>query len=513
MRKKKDISILLVCGLFVAFLTFGILPHQARAFEYDSATTNFALHGYLFQRVSVNTEDPVETEQDDQWNMSMLRSTAYIDATLSFDALPWISFGAIGEWSYEHMTTYLQRLDELSTADLRREYNKDKHGNLREGYADIYLGDRQYFRLGRQQVAWGNTDFFKAMDLIHGNDYTWRSFLEGDAELVRKPLILVNSITQFPEVNGSLQVIVRPGLDRNRDIGNTYELRGGRWASQPNKGVDFLGVEGFDIPYNYDFEDGDADDPNYGIRWTGMSRGIEYSLSYLHTLNLDPVVNSSLAPYKEMPDDNKFAEFIYPEIDLVGFTANYYNEKLDTVFRTEVAYIWDTPYNVGRFFGGGSLPGFGGVKEKDTVRWMVNFDRNISWFADLVRSYRPAFLSVQLFDTWVVNHDDDDDLVYTAGYSAPVKEHSFLFTAILSWNYMLDDVSPSLVYGYDLTNGGGMFIPGIKFTKGDHWRLIVEYDMFWDKDSKSSGEIEDGTTIFGYFHNNDQLYARLTYQF
>ena len=59
---------------------------------------------------------------------------------------------------------------------------------LRELYTTFTLGDRFHFKLGRQQVVWGETDFFRAMDIIHGYDLRWRSFLELENEELRRLL-------------------------------------------------------------------------------------------------------------------------------------------------------------------------------------------------------------------------------------------------------------------------------------------------------------------------------------
>src|SRR5690606_25407059 len=138
------------------------------------------------------------------------------------------------------------------------------NSELRELYIDFPVGDRLNFRLGKQQIVWGETDFFRAMDVVHGFDYRWRSFVEPESDELRKPLILANMRIQIPEAQGSLQAFIRPGLDRGKDIGNTYDLSGGRWANQPNKGVDFFGpsaVPGMDLThYDYHHPAGDVDD-------------------------------------------------------------------------------------------------------------------------------------------------------------------------------------------------------------------------------------------------------------
>jgi hypothetical protein len=440
----------------------------------------------------------------------MFRNTLYLEGTVY--ATDWLTFTAIGRADYEVMTSYLDKLDDASAADLHDFYN---NADLREFYADLELGKRVSVRLGKQQVVWGNTDFFRAMDIFHGFDFTWRSFLEPENETLRKPLILVNTIVQVPEANGKIQLVVRPGLDRNKDIGNTYDLSGGRWANQPNKGFDFLTpIPGVfpGVPYTYDHPSGDTDDINYGIRWSGQRGGFEYSLAYLKTLNLDPVVNTIFNPFKRDPV-NGFAEFIYPEVDAFGLTFNQYLRQADLVLSGEFVYTRDQPFNVGTEFFGGALPGFGGIVQKDTLRSMLRVDANPKWTQKALGASRPGFLSFQIFDTWITNFDGADDIVDLAGYGAPKKEHSAILTGILGWNYNNDKVNPTIAAGYDLSYGGGFFIPSIEFVWGNHWRLRVEYDMFFDDGEKLPGQIEQKTNLFGYFANNDQLAMRLTYQF
>jgi hypothetical protein len=472
---------------------------------------HYSLHGYLRERLSVNTEDPPEVQGDNQFDLSMVRSTLYLEMNL-FPS-DWLTFTFVGRADGEIMTDYLDTLDEASATDLQDFYND---ADLREWYADIRIGDRTTLRLGRQQVVWGRTDFFRGMDVFHGFDYTWRSFLEPENEILRKPLVLANATIEVPEVNGSLQLVLRPGWDRNKDIGNTYDLSGGRWANQPNKGFDFLTAQPAiafpGVPYNYDHPAFNPDDVGGGVRWTQLAGPWEYSIAYLKTFNLDPVVNTIFNPYRAAPV-NGFAEFIYPEIDLVGFTLTRDIPSVDVVARTEFAYTFDQPYNIGTQFLGGALPGFGGIVEKDTLRSMIAFDKQMDWPKRVLGASRPAFFNLQFFDTWIVDFDKADDIVALAGYGAPAKEHTTIGTVILGWNYNNDLVNPTVAAGADLSNGGGFIIPSVQLVWGNHWRLRLEYDWFTDSGNKLPGEIEQDTTLFGYFANNDQLYARLTFQF
>jgi hypothetical protein len=434
----------------------------------------------------------------------MVRSTLYTD--VSYNPYSWLRLTTIFELSVEYMTSYLSQLDDITSADLWEQYSR---WDFREFYGDFQLGKRFLVRLGRQQVVWGDTDFFRGIDLVHGFDYTWRSFLEAENEYLRIPLIMANIMVQVPELKGNLQLLVRPGVDKDNWIGNRYDLYGGRWASKPGKGTNFFDL----LPYNLDHEEGDQNEPSYGARWFGTLGSVEYTLNYLHTFNEDPVVNSVFAPWESTTVQGAVGEFIYPMIDLVGFTTNVYVPWIDIVLRTEVSYTWSKPFNVGQDFLGGALPGFAGIKEKDALRYMVNFDKNVDFVKWLFRAERPGFFSVQVFDTWVMDFTEADDLVQLAGFGAPLKEHTSYITAILGWNYLLDRINPQLAWGTSPIDGSGFIIPSVSFVYGDHLRLKVEYDLFYNNSGKSPGEIEDDARTFHYFDDNDQLYFRLMYQF
>jgi hypothetical protein len=477
----------------------------------ETASSDFRLGGYVRGWVSFNLQNPPETAENDRGDVSMVRGSVLLDADLKTGPLSWKGVARVDR---EYKTKYLERLEALAAANtpggpgshIMDTYN---HGDIRELYVDYAPNERLKFRLGRQQVVWGETDFFRAMDVVHGFDYRWRSFLEREGDELRKPLILLNGKVDVPEANGSLQVLVRPGWDRDRDIGNTYDLSGGRWALQPNKGVDFL-APGL-LRYNYHHSSGDVDDVTGGLRWSGTAGPVNYSVAYLKTFNNDPVVNSSFAPYGTAPAAG-LGEFIYPKVNLVGLTASGYVPALDAVLSSELVYTRDAAFNVGTNFMGGTLPGFGGIKRKDVLQAMFRMDKNFN-LARVLGTSRPSFFSVQVFDKWIQSYDRADDLVDNAGYGGPLKRHSTVVTGVLGLNYSNDKINPMLAVGTDATNGGGFVIPSVEFVWGNNWRLVAEADLFFSKHQKLPGQIEGQTHLFGWFKNNDQLLFRLTRQF
>lgn len=504
--QKKLVKNRLLMGTAVAVLLAG--AGQAAAQEPE-----VSVHGYVRGWASMNLQDAPETVNDDEaGKLSMVRGQVRLDGSADWGKVKiFTSLRGVAEIE----TSHEKNLENLGAGFTEggMEYND---GDIREAYIDWKATDRVSLRLGKQQVVWGESDFFTANDMVHGFDYTWRLFLEPENEELRKPLILATAFVDVPEANGTVQGFVRPGLDRGSDIGNSYDVMGGRWGFQGNNRgmIDLLSV----VPYDYDHPDGDKDDPTYGLRWSGIAgRGIGYSLMYLHTFNPDPIVNPVQTAFGFLPVGTPFGKtptglfgnFIYPMVDVVGATVTGQVESIDSVLSAEVAYVFDKPFNFGP---NAFIPGFGGVIEKDTVRAMVRVDHNLD-LTKLIGTSRPSFFTVQLFDTWIVDHDSAEGIVDLPGYAALKDEHSALATMILAMNYMNDKINPSIVLGYDLSYGGGFFVPAVEFQVGDRLRIKAELDIFFNDGANAPGGNSTDTHLFGYFENANQFVTRVTYQF
>ncbi|PKM14008.1 MAG: LysR family transcriptional regulator [Gammaproteobacteria bacterium HGW-Gammaproteobacteria-5] len=524
----------------------------------DGIFENWEASGYVRQYLSWNLENPYvpdpdnngERKGDYRYDLSMARTVGKLNLFKDFGKS---QFNVSVRATQEYETNYLKDLQESmdgyaatdpfsnrnkSSVNLMDDVYNDNEVELREFWWQTDLTDRTTLKVGKQQVVWGETDFFQSLDVVHGYDFRWRSFLEPENEELRKPLWMLNLVQRFDSVDGSLQLLYIPGAMNAADQrGNSYDLEGGRWANNPNKGLTFASAPfGADVPYNYDHKDADMDDGSYGLRWKGMAGEWEYSLGWFHGPSGNPVINPNpdnplgvgnsvsgqpfLGAYKGEYNSDRAStvgELIYPYIDTFGITANRYVQSVDAVFSAEISYIPDSPYNVGIDAGeaGGCafFPGFCGITEKDVVKSMLRMDKQLA-LQNYLGTSRPSFFSMQLFNTWITDYDRDDELVNTAGFSGRTKEYSTIVTAILATNYDNDRINPSLAVGSDLTYGGGFVIPSVEFAYGDHWRLRVEADLFFEDESqKRTLRDFNNTNLFGYFDGNDQLAVRLTYQF
>jgi uncharacterized protein DUF1302 len=507
-------------ALAAAFGGVGGSPAQAALVSWGEGDMSLQISGFARGWVSMNLQEQPELDaigKTSRGKLSMVRGSLELDADARTGPVKW---KAIGRVDQEYKTNYLEDLENLRktngtedghSGNILSNYN---NGEIREFWAETPVGDRVTVKLGKQQLVWGESDFFHAMDLVHGYDLSWRLFLEPENEEWRKPLWLISTKIRVPEADGMLAAFVRPGWDRCEDIGNTYDVQGGRWFFQPYRGFDLTAVS----RQNCDHPEGDHRDVTGGVRWSGEAGGINYSLAWLTTFSADPVANSVFVPWKEAPK-SKIFDRINPRIDVYGATASGYSESLDAVLSAEVAYTKDQPYNIGTgAFGDPNVPGhvgigLGGIKLKDTLTTMLRVDKNLN-LESLLGTSRPSFSSIQLFNTQVLNYKESDDLVRLFAYGTRLSEHNTILTAFTTLNYKNDTVNPGFAVGIDLTHGGGFAIPSVALTLSDQWLARVEADFFWNNGQNNRKQFSDQPSqLFGYFNGASQLVFRLTRQF
>ena len=518
----------------------------------DTADQTFKFDGSLSEGLSVNAKQWADVpDYKTTGKISMLRTTLKLNG--EWDVSPDLAFVGKVRGNYEYETDFLYHLQQMgannygsgATGNIMSLYNG---GDIRELYADWKASDRVKFRFGRQQIVWGETDFFSANDMVQGFDYTWRSFLEPSNEDLRKPLIMLKANIEVPEANGGFEMFIRPGWDRKKDIGNNLDIYGGRWSLQPYAGVDFRNID----PYNLDNSAGNYKTKTGGIRWNGTTDTVNYSLSYLKTFWQSPMLNPASNDFSYIvgappgsfyrpttvgaaniaPQTGAlFGEIIYPIVHVLGATASGYANWADAVFSTEVAYVKDAPYQINNYPNNSVAstivaPGFDGIKNKGLIDLMVHMDKNIAGVQQLFGAEKPMFFSAQIFDKWIQNYHESDGLLNSVGWGGLAKQHSTLATGIFSLSYDSGRIVPELVLGADLTYKGGFYVPSVAVGLSTNLKWKIEYDGFWDngnwRNTAPGGACYgqtvdqshcDSSGLFGGFHNRDQIYTSLTYQF
>jgi len=274
---------------------------------------------------------------------------------------------------------------------------------LREAYIDFALRDAPVsFRLGRQQVIWGESDVFRLMDIINPIDTTWHLQQE-EWDKIRIPLWLVKAIWDMGDVgpiaNAFAELVWNPG---DFQPGNKVEFLPAPWAIPIANPVragqiqvadpgspDTMLTPIFDLQGtsfrkgNFNRNPGDASD--VGVRFHGVTdiplinlSGFEFTINYLwargrsigagagspfglkiNSISVNPTQSllqngdvgiptsqnpSALFAGRSTSPAFVKARFIHPYTNIFGATANYFEGNTNVVFRFETAYQLDAPF-------------------------------------------------------------------------------------------------------------------------------------------------------------------------
>jgi hypothetical protein len=269
---------------------------------------------------------------------------------------------------------------------------KKYENSLREAYIDLKLKDAPLsFRLGRQQVIWGESDNFRLMDVWNPLDLRWHLQQES-WDQIRIPLWLMKGLWDIGRVgsisNAFLELVYNPG---DYQPGAKYEWLPNPWAipindplrlgqiQMPSSTNPFLFTPLFDLQgTNFqrgDFHRNPKDASEVGVRFHGVTpQGIEFTTNYLYgrgrgigqnagsPLVVDvkeirsPATTGDPRAFTYQDFQGSFAgqpvlpllvraKVRHPYTHIFGLTGNYFDSAYTSaVYRFEMAYQLGTPF-------------------------------------------------------------------------------------------------------------------------------------------------------------------------
>ncbi|MFQ5664976.1 MAG: DUF1302 family protein [Candidatus Binatia bacterium] len=360
---------------------------------------------------------------------------------------------------------------------------------LREAYIDFKLKDLPLsFRLGRQQVIWGESDMFRLMDIWNPLDITWH-FQQESWDNIRVPLWLAKGLwdtgTIGPLANTFLEVVynpfdfqpgIKPGfLPRPWALPFPNPLRTGQVQSVSAAGLNLSPV--FDLEGSSlrkgDFHRNPMDASEIGLRFHGITRqGLEFTVNYLYARGrgagaaspfavkfdsitvpfgaapigvYQPDLNNPNQTFKVLPV-NVRARVVHPYMHIFGATGNYFEgDYTQTVFRFETNFVLGEPYQttlpskqipVKR---GNTIIGTSpfNLEKRDQWAGMIGFDRP-TWIRWLNRK-TTWFITGQFFWNYIPGAHID---ALTGNSGAGEKPY---FGAVGKWISVTDPKNAGLV--------------------------------------------------------------------
>lgn len=400
----------------------------------------------------------------------------------------------VGRFLYEGVYDFGPEAFRLVGARDRENIQKFKEQyDLWECYVDFSRG-ALFVRVGRQNLAWGETDVFRLLDGINPLDNTFGGVFE-DLDDRRIPLWMVRGSYNFGKVGPvsacTLEAFCVPGIWDARvapvaPYGTPYA------APQPES----------PIPTVVRSPGREWASSRWGVRLMGVLAD-DWTLSVAHYRSyLDiPAVRLRVG---ETPID-AWSEICFPSVEVTGGSLSFWEEHTDVIVRVEAAWFWsepvfipsiNTPIEPLPIFIPGipGLPVNGEIPKKDVLKWAVGLDKNV--WVRMLNPKRTFTVSVQYFGSWIQGYDKRMR-VPLALYPEPTdftaaKEFDGIFTLVVNTDYHGGDIIPQMAVAYD-ARGVWMFQPSVNCIF-EPFRFMVQY----------SG-IAGNMAGFGAFRDRDQI--------
>ena len=425
------------------------------------------------------------------------------------------------------------RLADLPTSTRRGRKFEDR---LREAYIDLDLRDVPLsFRLGRQQVVWGETDNFRMLDRANPLDLSWHQVYESWDDL-RIPLWMIKGLWRIGELGPLSDTFVESYWDPGDWVpakqGFMPEYPWGIPSTSPLNGLVgpppalyrslYHGTKLFD---QGDYVRDPGDNSQVGARVSFViPQGIQFTLNYFYQRWAGDD-GTNYAPVKALIDRAQIkdavahqeapAEFIAPYVHTAGMSVNYSEEDYtQTVYRMETVYDFGVPFSDSAKKAPVISPirdQVFGVSKRDMWKGMVAFDHP-TWIRSLNRT-STFFISGQFF--WHHLIDREPSFVGNVDPRTPsrdkVREWETVATLIATTFYRGGTIIPFVSYGLDPVNSYNMYIGWtLDYYITNSLIARVGQNFFLAAGDKPAFE---SWSLGGFNRGRSESIARLTYQF
>lgn len=270
--------------------------------------------------IEINTGDAQKFEAliEPEWNF-------VFDDGLELTAIGRLRLDLVGDLSPKK-----SRPDNYS--GINGPWAQSAHGeiSLREFYLDAeWFGS--YWRIGKQQVVWGQADGLKVLDVV--NPQSFREFILDDFDDSRIPLWMLNVEVPVGK-DDTLQFLWIPDTTYHElaELGTPYQITSPRLIPGVPEGVPV----NLSSPLKPDHFLADSD---FGLRYSSFRGGWDITVNYLYHYQDFPV------PYQDLDAGGVTIQPDYERSHLLGGTLS--NSFGDFTLRAEIGYSTDS-FNISK---------------------------------------------------------------------------------------------------------------------------------------------------------------------
>ncbi len=336
---------------------------------------------------------------------------------------------------------------------------EDLELGLRQAYIDLYWRSVD-LRIGRQQIVWGKADGVFITDLVSPKDL--RRFLLPDFEEIR---IGVDAVKlNCYRATSTLEFVWIPVFTPTR-----LPESGSIWEKTPT----------FPVPASFDLSSKEVDESleNSEVfgKYSLLSSAIDFELMAGYAWNDDPTFH--LVPQFDQETGEPDSLVVRPEhhrLTLAG--GSFSTEFGGFVFRGEGAFYR------GKCFSTEDPFPDDGVLERDSVHYLFGIDRSLLGLRMSAQFSRETILD---YDDRLAEEQDTDVMTY-----------------LVSNDYLNETLHIELFSYIGLTHGDALVRSKISYDMADGLEVLFGADLFSGKDG-----------MFGVYHENDLVYAKIKYSF
>jgi hypothetical protein len=323
---------------------------------------------------------------------------------------------------------------------------------LRELYWETF-GDNSFWRIGKQQVVWGEADGLKLLDVI--NPQNFREFVLDDFEDSRIPLWMLNAEFTLTE-NSVLQVLWIPDTTVHNlaPSGSPYALRSSSIVPQATSDL-AVQLSPALAPRS------PIKDSDIGLRYTDFVGGWDVSLNYLYHYVDEPIVSASTQTNSKIPHIQLTQN--YERSHLLGGTAS--SALGDWIIRAEIAFESNRYHR--------TKQSFSRIVQANQWSSVIGLD---------YQGWTNQFISVQWFQSLI---------------NAAQAEHSQEDFLTLLWesNFLNDTLTAKWLQIHSIDHGDGVFRSKVSYNLQSNLDIYVSADVFYGNKEKRFGQFDQGDRV------------------
>jgi len=353
----KPVTHSLVQGMFIMGLSCGVAAADFSDIEVSALLKSQSAYG-------THNEDI----QQQEWLLDSEFNQDFFGGELTTIArLRWDSDNSLNSASSSPADSFSQEARPFFSGE-------DGVVELREMYWQ-HATDNVYWKIGKQQVVWGEADGLKLLDAI--NPQSYREFTLDDFDDSRIPLWMVNAEISVGD-DSMLQVLLITDTSTHElaPVNSPFSFTSALVVPVPPEGVE-VDINPAKSP------SGGLKDSDLGVRLVSFVAGWDVSVNYLYHYVDTPVVRASLQGTLENP--RVIVDQDYERSHLVGGSAS--TSLGQWILRSEMAFETD------RYLRSEAV--FPGVVKSDVFSFVVGWD----W-----QGWSDQFVSLQYFQGNVLNN-------------------------------------------------------------------------------------------------------------